>query len=169
VAARDSRGSPLLGVHSWHLVQLIEAHSEQLARSLLEKLEHSERCRPFLEKVPREELRHRTYEVFVNLGEWLQTKTEKDIERRYVTIGERRAAQGITLDQLISSTMATKAHLWDYVTKQAGADRPYEFVQEMELFHLVEQFFDRAAYFQVIGYERYHTGHRKPRTKWEGT
>jgi hypothetical protein len=126
------------------------------------------RCRPFLERVRREELRQRTYEVFRNLGEWLQTKTEQDIERRYVTIGERRAAQGITLDQLISSVMATKAHLWDYVAKQTEADRLYEFVQEMELFR-VEQFFDRAAYFEVIGYECHHTGHRRPGTKWEET
>jgi len=150
-------------------VQLIEAHSEQLARSLLKKIESSEHCRHFLEKVPREELQQRTYEVFRNLGEWLQTKTEKDIERRYVTIGERRAAQGITLSQLISSVMATKAHLWDYVAKAAVADRPYELVQEMELFHLVEQFFDRAAYFQVIGYEHYRTGRQSSETRRAGT
>lgn len=159
--AKDAGTVPLLGVLGWRLVRLIETHSDQLARGLLTKIENSEHCRDFLEKVPREELKQRTCEIYHNLGDWLQQKTERDVERRYIAIGERRAAQGITLSQLISSIMASKAHLWEYVAREALADRPVELYQEMELFHLVGEFFDRAAYFATIGYERYHAAHRK--------
>jgi hypothetical protein len=125
------------------------------------RIETSEHCRHFLEKVPREELKQRTYEIYHHLGEWLLKKTEHDIERRYLTIGERRASQGITLSQLVAALMASKEHLWAYVAEQALADRPFELFQERELFHLVGQFFDRAAYFAAIGYERYHAAKSK--------
>lgn len=163
MAARDSGNPPefLLGILGWRLVRLIEAHSDQLARSLMARIETSEHCRHFLEKVPREELKQRTYEIYHHLGEWLLKKTEHDIERRYLTIGERRASQGITLSQLVAALMASKEHLWAYVAEEALADRPFELFQERELFHLVGQFFDRAAYFAAIGYERYHAAKSK--------
>ena len=34
---------------------------------------------------------------------------------------------------------------------QAMLDRPVELFQEIELFQLVEQFFDRAVYFAAVG------------------
>lgn len=152
----------LLGVLGWRLVRLIETHSDQLARGLLEKIESSERCRVFLEKVPPEELKQRVYEIYRNLGDWLMKKTEADVERRYIAIGERRARQGVTLSQLILAIMATKEHLWEYVSKEALADRPVELFQELELFQLVEQFFDRAVYYASIGYERAHAAAEQP-------
>lgn len=39
--------------------------------------------------------------------------------------------------------VATKEHLWEYVTKEVLADpRPVELFQEVELAQLVEQFFE---------------------------
>jgi len=153
--ASGSQNAALLGVLGWRLVRLIETHSDQLARGLLERIENCERCRDFVEKVPPEELKQRVYEIYHHLGEWLLKKTEHDVERRYIAIGERRAAQGVTLSQLVFAIIATKEHLWEYVTREALADRPVELFQELELFQLVEQFFDRAVYFAAIGYERH--------------
>ena len=65
------------------------------------------------------------------------------------------------LSQLMFVIVATKEHLWEYVTKEATADRPVELFQELELFQLVEQFFDRAVYFAAIGYERYQLAQKK--------
>ncbi len=143
-----------LGVLGWRLVRLIETHSEQLARGLEQRIENCERCTEFVEKVPPEELKQRVYEVYHHLGEWLLKKTESDVERRYKEIGARRQRQGVTLSQVLFVILATKEHLWEYVSKEALADRPVELFQELELFQLVEQFFDRALYFAAIGYER---------------
>lgn len=150
--ATDTAAS--LGVVGWRLVRLIETHSDQLARGLEERIENCERCTEFMEKVPPEELKQRVYEVYHHLGEWLLKKTESDIERRYMEIGARRFAQGVSLSQVTFVIIATKEHLWEYVSKEAQADRPIEVFQELELFQLVEQFFDRALYFAAIGYER---------------
>jgi len=154
--AESSQTAALLSVLGCRMVRLIETHSGQLARGVLERVENSERCQDFLRKVPPEELRQRVQEIYHHLGEWLTRKTERDIERRYTAIGERRAAQGVSLSHLMFAIVATKEHLWQYVAKEVLADpRPVELFQEVELAQLVEQFFDRAIYFAAIGYERY--------------
>ena len=159
--AEGSQNAALLGVLGWRLVRLIETHSDQLARGLLDRIENSERCREFVQKVPPEYLKQKVYEIYHHLGQWLLKKTEHDVEQRYMAIGERRAIQGVPLSQLMFVIVATKEHLWEYVTKEATADRPVELFQELELFQLVEQFFDRAVYFAAIGYERYQLAQKK--------
>ena len=40
-----------------------------------------------------------------------------------MAIGERRYAQGVRLSQLTFMIVATKEHLWEYVSREALADR----------------------------------------------
>ena len=155
----------LLGVLGWRLVRLIETHSDQLARGLLERIENSERCREFVQKVPPDDLKDRVYEIYHHLGEWLLKKTEREVEQRYTAIGERRASQGVPLSQLMFVIVATKENLWEYVTREAMLDRPVELFQELELFQLVEQFFDRAVYSGAIGYEQHRASQKTPATR----
>ena len=146
--------APLLGVLGWRLVRLIEQHADPLAKGLWERLQSSPRTSDYVKRVPSEELESRVGEIYQHLGEWLLKKTEADVERRYVAIGERRYAQGVRLSQLLFMIVATKEHLWEYVSREALADRPVELFQELELFQLVDQFFDRALYFAAVGFER---------------
>jgi hypothetical protein len=156
MASDTSQSAPPLSVLGCRMVRLIETHSGQLARALLQRIENWERCQDFIRKVPPEELEQRVQEIYHHLGAWLTQKTERDIEQRYTAIGERRASQGVSLGHLIFAIIATKEHLWEYILKEVLTDpRPGELAQEAELFQLVEQFFDRAIYFAVIGYERY--------------
>ena len=146
--------APLLGVLGWRLVRLIEQHADPLAKGLWERLQSSPRTSDYVRRVPPEELESRVGEIYQHLGEWLLKKTEADVERRYVAIGERRYAQRVRLSQLLFMIVATKEHLWEYVSREALADRPVELFQELELFQLVDQFFDRALYFAAVGFER---------------
>jgi hypothetical protein len=68
------------------LMRLVEAHSEELAAGLTEKLRKAERTCDF-RRIPPEDLHRRAAEVYHNLGEWLLTKTEDDIEKRFKAIG----------------------------------------------------------------------------------
>ena len=146
----------LLSVLGCRMVRLIETHSDQLARGVLESVENSERCQDFIRKVPPEELQQRVQEIYQHLGEWLTRKTERDVELRYTAIGQRRAEQRVRLSHLMFAIVATKEHLWGYIAKEVLTDpRPVELLQEVELAELVEQFFDRAIYYAAIGYERY--------------
>ena len=151
---------PLLGVLGWRLVRLIESHSEPLAKGLWERLQNCDRTSDYVSQVPPQELKERVSEIYRHLGEWLLKKTEADVEHRYVAIGERRYAQGVRLSQLQFMIVATKEHLWEFVSREALQDRPVELFQELELFQLVDQFFDRALYFAAVGFERAQTAAR---------
>jgi hypothetical protein len=144
---------------AYRLVRLIEAHCDQLAGALLERVQSSEKTTAYVTQVPPQELRARAREVYQNLGEWLLGKTEAEVESRYQQIGARRAAQGVPLTQLISSLVLTKDTLWEFLLKEAGVGRPVEVFGELELLQLLDQFFDRAIYYAALGYEGAATRH----------
>lgn len=140
-------------MHTYKLVRMIETHSDPLAAGLLEKVRN---C-PVLMRycnVPGEELEERVYEIYSHLGDWLVSKSERDIEVRYCEIGARRAVQQVPLSELIWAIVLTKENLWEFLDKEAVLDRPIEAFGELEVLRMLEQFFDRAQYYAAVGYER---------------
>ncbi len=140
---------------AYRLVKLIETHSDELAAGALEKLQQSPKTGSF-GAVPAEEFRERVYEIYHSLGEWLLGKTESDIERRYVEIGRRRAAQGVPLSQLIWAISVAKQYLLEFLAAELEAKKSVEVFGELEVLQLLEQFFDRANYYAAVGYEGSH-------------
>lgn len=134
------------------LVRMIETHAEQLAGTLIENVHNNEKLAEY-RRVTEPELKQRVFEVYHNLSEWLLTKTEGDIERRYRAIGARRAAQGMQLSTLIWGITTTKATLWDFIRREGMVERQVELFQELELLQMVDQFFERAIYYAACGYE----------------
>lgn len=134
------------------LVRLIEAHSEALARGLTEQIRSSERTVEF-RKIPARDLRLAATEVYRNLGEWLLSKTDTDIARRFKAVAAQRVEQGVPLHQFVWALMLTRDHLWHFLRQEAFADNIVELHAELELHQLLSQFFDRAIYYAMIGYE----------------
>jgi len=139
------------------LVHLIESHSEELAESLLQKLERSNRAAS-LRQVPPHEIRERVRDVYQNLSDWLLTKTDEDIERVYVPLGRRRAEQGVTMSAVCWALLMTEENLWDFLELEGMRERPLEILGGFELLRLLDQFFDQAVYFATLGYEGYGSG-----------
>ena len=135
------------------LVQLIETHADKLSEALLHKLKNAEECSELLSKVPAHELKHRTYEIYRHLGEWLLSKTLSEVEETYIGLGARRARQGVPFSQVMFAVQTTKHVLWDYLLME-GLLEPEDLIGEMELVRSLGQFFDRALYFAAIGYEQ---------------
>jgi hypothetical protein len=138
---------------AYRLVRLIEAHSDALAVSLLTRVQHSD-FTPGYNQVPPQELRQRVYEIYRHLGDWLLGKDDKDIERRYHEIGSRRFHQGVPVSNLVWAITLTKDNLIEFLKQESVLDRPVEVFGELEILQLLEQFFDRATYHAVEGYER---------------
>lgn len=134
------------------LVRLIEAHSDALSRGLAEQILKSERTSDF-QAVSPEDLQRRATEVYRNLGDWLLQKTEKDIASRFKTIAAHRAAEGIRLQQFLWALMLTRDHLLHFLRLEAFADNIVALHGELEVHQLLNQFFDRAIYYAVLGYE----------------
>lgn len=135
------------------LVHLIELHADQLSHRLIRKLENDPRCVE-LRKVPVEELRARSYEVYRHLADWLVHKTEHDLQQAYLEIGARRAHQGVAFSHVLFALTATKEELWKFLEDEGIVTKPIELFGEMELFRLLDQFFDRALYYAASGYEQ---------------
>jgi translation initiation factor 2 beta subunit (eIF-2beta)/eIF-5 len=134
------------------LVRLIESHSETLARGVAEQIVTSERTSDFRE-IPPEELQQAATEVYRNLGEWLLQKTERDIKLRFETIAIRRSHQGVRLHQFVWALMISRDHLWHFLQREACADNVVDLHGELELHRRLHQFFDRAIYYGILGYE----------------
>jgi len=139
---------------TYKLVRLIETHSDTLAAGLLAKVRNSLRLGEY-GSVPPEELQQRVYEIYRHLGEWLLSRREIDLERRYIEIGARRAAQGVPLSQLIWAIILTKENLRDFLKGESAMERPPEVFGRLELLELLEQFFYRAIHSAAIGYEQF--------------
>ncbi len=137
------------------LVHLIESHADLLSQSLIKRLENDPRCAD-LHKVSPHEMKARTYEVYRNLGDWLLGKTAHEIEQVYLQLGERRAKQGVAFSHFLYALLATKEHLWKFLEEEGMVAKPVELFGEMELFRMVDEFYDRALYHTAVGYERVH-------------
>jgi hypothetical protein len=140
---------------AYRLVRLIETHADRLAKGLLVKLQHCDKCAAF-NKVPAQEFEQRVHEIYDHLGEWLLGKKEEDVARRYTDIGRRREAQGVPMSQLMYAIMLTREHLWEYLKHEANVEKPVEVFGELEVLELLLQFFDRAMYYATQGYEQAH-------------
>jgi hypothetical protein len=136
------------------LVHLIEDHADSLSDGLLQRVKASPRCRELVRRVPGDELKRRTHEVYHHLNEWLVNKTEGHLDKRYRDLGMRRARQGIPFSDVFWGMCATKQQLWDYLQREGLLDGPVELWGEMELLHSLERFFDAALYFAALGYEQ---------------
>jgi hypothetical protein len=141
-------------------VRLIEAHSDRLAQGLIRKFQTSSQTKD-MSRVPADELRIRTREILQQLSEWLLTKSDDEIRKRYTQLGERRAAQGVSLSSYSWAIVLTKEHIWDFLQRQAFTHSPVEIYGELELVRLLDQFFDHALCYAAQGYER-HFGCQSP-------
>jgi len=134
------------------LVRLIETHADRLSQGLTQKLEHDPHCSD-MRRVPRQELVARSHEIYQNLSDWLLYKTEQEVERLYTEIGIRRARQQVSFSHLLYAITATKEHLWTFLQDEGVVTKPVELFAEMELFRLLDQFFDKALFYLAAGYE----------------
>jgi len=140
-------------IFAYRLVRLIETHSQDLVRSLQHKINESSRCSAY-RNVPPEELVKAVGDIYLHLGEWLLERTEADIQNRYQAIGARRAAQRVPLSQVIWCIALVKENLWEYLRRDGREEQVTEIFGEIKMLQLLEQFFDRAMYFSIVGYEQ---------------
>ena len=137
------------------LVRLIESHADELSREFMERLKRDAHSSD-LEKIPQEELIQRSYDIYRHLSDWVLHKSEHELKHTYRELGIRRAAQGVALSQVLWAVLSTKELLWKFLQDEGAVTSPVELYGEMELFRLVDQFFDRALYYMATGYEHAH-------------
>jgi len=145
------------------LIQLIENHSNSLTEEALHDVLTNEKTAS-LQRVPREELKPRIAALYENLGKWIGDPNEDEIRQEYEGWGSTRFRQGIPFSEIVYVLMLTKKHLRKFIREHGlvtfSGDRvtpdelvPVELYSIQELNYLVGDFFDRALYHLVRGYE----------------
>jgi hypothetical protein len=124
-----------------------------LSESLVNKLQSSERTTTY-RHIPAHELKAAVLDVYENLGEWLLSKTETDVELRYRELGKRRLSQGVPLSQFMASMLITKDHLWAFLRRESISDGALQLYGELEFLQALTNFYDRAIYYASQGYEQ---------------
>lgn len=146
---------------SVRLVQMIEDHAEALTRELIRDLQTNPRTSHY-HHLTYEELHHRTYSVYRNLGYWISQGDEGLVESNYGDLAVHRFGEGVPLEEVVFALILTKYHLYVYVRTTGLIDSAVELHQERELRRMVGTFFDKAIYFTVKAYEREAASTRSP-------
>lgn len=134
-------------------MHLIESHSKELATELLAHARQAPHLASF-SRVPEHELRQRVYEIYSQLGQWLATRTERDIEHQYSEIGARRYRQGVPLSELLWAIVLTKDNLWDFLYRESWPGFEIEVLAEHDMFRMIDHFFNRAMFYAARGFEQ---------------
>jgi hypothetical protein len=135
------------------LVQHLQANAQNMSERLIEKVRNSHRCSELSVKLSAEEHKRYAMDIYHDLVEWLSSESDSLIVDRYVRLGRRRAQQGIPFSHLFWAVCITREYLWEYIQQECLLDEPVEFWGGMMLLHSLNQFFDRALYFALVGYQ----------------
>lgn len=145
------------------LIQLIETHSKSLAAEAMNDILTNEHTYSF-RKLPKAELEPRIASLYQNLGKWIGNPNEDDIRQEYEDWGRTRFRQGVPFSEIVYVLMLTKSHLRKFIRDHGqvafsgdrvtpGEFMPVELYAIQELNYQVGEFFDRALYHLVHGYE----------------
>jgi hypothetical protein len=134
------------------LIKVIQNHSSDLARKWLQNVQKSSTT-PTYHTFDEISLLERVHNVYANLEKWLE-KENSQVERYYTDLGAERLEEGFKLSEVLSALSITRRVLWDHVLTQGLLDSALDLYQALELNNQVVLFFDKAAYYVAVGYEK---------------
>lgn len=92
--------------------------------------------------------------VYRELSKWiLQSMNKDEVENLYIDLGKMRKEEGIPESQVFQALVLLKRHMWLFIKKQMENDIK-DYKQAMDISDKVVLFFDRAAYYMMVGYEQ---------------
>ena len=134
------------------LMAQVEGSADRLADDLIRDIATNAHTH-YLHGQPEEELRRRIYDLYHHLSQWLTQGDERAIEAVYRQAGKDNASSGVPLSEVLYATILVKRHLWNFITANNLVDSVIELYQQEEIALKIGEFFDRAMYHLVRGYE----------------
>jgi len=150
-------------VFSVQIIRLIETHAESLTHEVVADLLTNEHT-PSYRRIPKEEVAQRALAFYQNLGNWIGDPKDDAIRAEYESWGGIRCRQGIPVSEIVYSLILRKKHLRRCIREfgsvessgeriASGEPLPLALYSIQELNYLVGDFFDRALYYIMRGYE----------------
>lgn len=148
---------------SVQIIKLIETHAESLTHEVVADLLTNEHTPSYL-RIPKEEVAQRALAFYQNLGNWIGDPKDDAICAEYERWGAIRCRQGIPVSEIVYSLILRKKHLRrcirEFASVESSGERsasgeplPLALYNIQELNYLVGDFFDRALYYIMRGYE----------------
>ena len=148
---------------SRRIIKLIETHADSLTQEVVQDVQTNEHTRSVV-RIPKEELGFRVLALYRNLGNWIGDPKDDAIRHEYEEWGKIRCQQGIPTSEIAFCLILIKKHLRSYIREHAAVvfsgDRlvpgemvPLELYSIQELNYVVGDFFDRALWYLLRGYE----------------
>lgn len=101
----------------------------------------------------RNELYRRAMFIIGEFGLWLRReKLESEQKRFYNDLGIQRRKDGVPLEDLVSSLSLLKKHIWMFTYSFGVWEKAVDIYRMFELGERLVYFFDKAAYYTVMGY-----------------
>jgi hypothetical protein len=135
-------------------IRLVETHADLLTNTWIKEVKNNPSTTGY-KKMYDEILGKRVYDVFKRLGEWipLEEDTLKKTAEHYMRLGRERAAEGLKASEVIYALILTRVVLWKYIASQGLISSTLELHQALEFYQKINNFFDKAAYFVLVGFE----------------
>ena len=136
---------------SKRLVKAIEKNASKLAVDLVHTVRNDRRAEAY-KNLSDAQFQGVVIDLYSNLGQWLQSHTWHKLRTVYERKGRERFHGDLPLEQLVFSLTTTKTLLLDFIRGSLSGDAS-ERDLETELILAVSEFFDRAIYHTIVGYE----------------
>lgn len=137
---------------SRRLVGQIESNASKLAMDVVETVLASGRANSYREKLARDEYYRLVLDLYSHLGSWLHSRSWHKLEFQYENKGRDRFACHMPISEVVYSISQTKARLFAFIRGSMEGDAS-ERDLEVELLLGIAEFFDRAIFHTVHGYE----------------
>lgn len=131
----------------------MDNHAEQLSRELVQKISRSGKCAELLRRVPPDDQKQTMRTIYQDLTKWLLNEKGLD-EQYYITLGVRRAEQGVPFCDVTFAVCAARDYFWEYVERETLLDQPADFWGGIKLLRSLDSCFDRALCFAALGYQQ---------------
>jgi len=103
----------------------------------------------------KKELFYRAMFIMGQFEAWLKgEKGEQEFKAFYTGLGRKRRQDGIPLVELVSSLSLLKKHIWVFTYSFGVWEKAVDIYRMFELGERLVYFFDRAAYYSVMGYSQ---------------
>ncbi len=135
------------------LIQIIETNADELTKRWLASVKKNPST-PTYREFSEEVLYQRASNFYAQLGHWIsQETTKEEISRDYTVLGKKRFQEGFALHEVIYSLLLLKEEMWNKILSEKSFRDVLDLSMAFDMSRRIEQFFDRALYFTVCGYE----------------
>ncbi|MCX6566956.1 MAG: hypothetical protein NTW38_11145 [Candidatus Aminicenantes bacterium] len=138
---------------SQKLVRLIETNAEEMSRSYAREIRtmiETPSYRTFDER----EVHDRGHRVFSQFGRWISNEiSEKEMENYWTALGKQRRIEGFSMSEIMIAICLIRRDVWQKIRNEGLLDTAEDLYEAMELYGRIVNFFERAQYYTVRGFE----------------